>query len=150
MRINLKKQPKEEDIQSILYLGIMFGDIDCISKILHPKGRFMGMSKCKFIYSIKRHAYLGENISEEEDSEIDFTNFISLHRFPGKRCYVLPMKRINGGASGAYVFIMHPDKNKQVGLILETGIFQEEEHFVSSALMYRNEAHEKYDLLFKN
>ena len=150
MRINLKKQAREEDIQSILYLGIMFGDIDCISKILHPKGTFMGMSKSKFIYSIKRHAYLGENISKEGESEIDFTNFISLHRFPGQRCYVLPMKKINGGDSGAYVFIMYPDENKQVGLMLETGIFQEEEHFVSSALMYRNEAHEKYDLLFKN
>jgi len=150
MRINLKKQAKEEDIQSILYLGIMFSDIDCISKILHPKGTFMGMSKSKFIYSIKRHAYLGEQISEEEESEIDFTNFISLHRFPGQRCYVLPMKMINGGDSGAYVFIMYPDENKQIGLILETGIFQEEEHFVSSALMYRNEEHEKYDLLFNN
>ena len=66
MRINLKKQAKEEDIQSILYLGIMFGDIDCISKILHPKGKFMGMSKSKFMYSIKRHAYLGEIITKED------------------------------------------------------------------------------------
>ena len=150
MRINLKKQAKEEDIQSILYLGIMFSDIDCISKILHPKGKFMGMSKSKFIYSIKRHAYLGENISEEDESEIDFTNLISLHRFPGQRCYVLPMNKINGGIYGAYVFVMYPDENRQVGLIVETGIYQEEEYFVSGALMYRNEGLEKYDLLFKN
>ena len=150
MRINLKKQAKEEDIQSILYLGIMFSDIDCISKILHPKGKFMGMSKSKFIYSIKRHAYLGEKISEEDESEIDFTNLISLHRFPGQRCYVLPMNKINGGIYGAYVFVMYPDENRQVGLIVETGIYQEEEYFVSGALMYRNEGLEKYDLLFKN
>ena len=150
MRINLKKQAKEEDIQSILYLGIMFSDIDCISKILHPKGKFMGMSKSKFMYSIKRHAYLGEKISEEDESEIDFTNLISLHRFPGQRCYVLPMNKINGGIYGAYVFVMYPDENRQVGLIVETGIYQEEEYFVSGALMYRNEGLEKYDLLFKN
>lgn len=150
MRIHLKKQEKEEDIQSILYLGIMFSDIDCISKILHPKGKFMGMSKSKFIYSIKRHAYLGEKISEEDESEIDFTNLISLHRFPGQRCYVLPMNKINGGIYGAYVFVMYPDENRQVGLIVETGIYQEEEHFVSGALMYRNEGFEKYDLLFNN
>ena len=37
MRINLKKQAKEEDIQSILYLGIMFSDIDCISKFYIQK-----------------------------------------------------------------------------------------------------------------
>ena len=150
MRINLKKQAKEEDIQSILYLGIMFSDIDCISKILHPKGKFMGMSKSKFIYSIKRHAYLGEKITKEDESEIDFTNLISLHRFPGQRCYVLPMNKINGGIYGAYVFVMYPDENRQVGLIVETGIYQEEEHFVSGALMYRNEGFEKYDLLFNN
>lgn len=150
MRINLKKQAKEEDIQSILYLGIMFSDIDCISKILHPKGKFMGMSKSKFIYSIKRHAYLGEKISEEDESEIDFTNLISLHRFPGHRCYVLPMNKINGGIYGAYVFVMYPDENRQVGLIVETGIYQEEEYFVSGALMYRNEGLEKYDLIFNN
>ena len=150
MRINLKKQAKEEDIQSILYLGIMFSDIDCISKILHPKGKFMGMSKSKFIYSIKRHAYLGKKITKEDESEIDFTNLISLHRFPGQRCYVLPMNKINGGVYGAYVFVMYPDENRQVGLIVETGIYQEEEHFVSGALMYRNEGLEKYDLLFNN
>ena len=150
MRINLKKQAKEEDIQSILYLGIMFSDIDCISKILHPKGKFMGMSKSKFIYSVKRHAYLGEKITKEDESEIDFTNLISLHRFPGQRCYVLPMNKINGGIYGAYVFVMYPDENRQVGLIVETGIYQEEEYFVSGALMYRNEGLEKYDLLFKN
>ena len=150
MRINLKKQAKEEDIQSILYLGIMFSDIDCISKILHPKGKFMGMSKSKFIYSIKRHAYLGEKITQEDESEIDFTNLISLHRFPGQRCYVLPMNKINGGIYGAYVFVMYPDENRQVGLIVETGIYQEEEYFVSGALMYRNEGLEKYDLLFNN
>ena len=150
MRINLKKQAKEEDIQSILYLGIMFSDIDCISKILHPKGKFMGMSKSKFIYSIKRHAYLGEKITKEDESEIDFTNLISLHRFPGQRCYVLPMNKINGGVYGAYVFVMYPDENRQVGLIVETGIYQEEEHFVTGALMYRNEGFEKYDLLFNN
>ena len=150
MRINLKKQAKEEDIQSILYLGIMFSDIDCISKILHPKGKFMGMSKSKFIYSIKRHAYLDEKISEEDESEIDFTNLISLHRFPGQRCYVLPMNKINGGIYGAYVFVMYPDENRQVGLIVETGIYQEEEYFVSGALMYRKEGFEKYDLLFNN
>ena len=150
MRINLKKQAKEEDIQSILYLGIMFSDIDCISKILHPKGKFMGMSKSKFIYSIKRHAYLGEKISEDDESEIDFTNLISLHRFPGQRCYVLPMNKINGGIYGAYVFVMYPDENRQVGLIVETGIYQEEEYFVSGALMYRKEGFEKYDLLFNN
>ena len=150
MRINLKKQAKEEDIQSILYLGIMFSDIDCISKILHPKGKFMGMSKSKFIYSIKRHAYLDEKISEEDESEIDFTNLISLHRFPGQRCYVLPMNKINGGVYGAYVFVMYPDENRQVGLIVETGIYQEEEYFVSGALMYRKEGFEKYDLLFNN
>ena len=150
MRINLKKQAKEEDIQSILYLGIMFSDIDCISKILHPKGKFMGMSKSKFIYSIKRHAHMGEKISEEDESEIDFTNLISLHRFPGQRCYVLPMNKINGGIYGAYVFVMYPDENRQVGLIVETGIYQEEEYFVSGALMYRDEGFEKYDLLFNN
>ena len=150
MRINLKKQAKEEDIQSILYLGIMFSDIDCISKILHPKGKFMGMSKSKFIYSIKRHAYLGEKITKEDESEIDFTNLISLHRFPGHRCYVLPMNKINGGIYGAYVFVMYPEENRQVGLIVETGIYQEEEYFVSGALMYRNEGLEKYDLLFNN
>ena len=150
MRINLKKQAKEEDIQSILYLGIMFSDIDCISKILHPKGKFMGMSKSKFIYSIKRHAYLDEKISEEDESEIDFTNLISLHRFPGQRCYVLPMNKINGGIYGAYVFVMYPDENRQVVMIVETGIYQEEEYFVSGALMYRKEGFEKYDLLFNN
>ena len=150
MKINLKKQEKEEDIQSILYLGIMFSDIDCISKILHPKGKFMGMSKSKFIYSIKRHAYLGENNTEEEESEIDLTNLISLHRFPGHRCYVLPMNRINGGSYGAYVFAMYPDENGQIGWIVETGVYQEEEHFVSSALMFQNGEYEKYDLLFTN
>ena len=110
----------------------------------------MGMSKSKFIYSIKRHAYLGEKITQEDESEIDFTNLISLHRFPGQRCYVLPMNKINGGVYGAYVFVMYPDENRQVGLIVETGIYQEEEHFVSGALMYRNEGFEKYDLLFNN
>ena len=76
--------------------------------------------------------------------------FISLHRFPGQRCYVLPMNKINGGIYGAYVFVMYPDENRQVGLIVETGIYQEEEYFVSGALMYRNEGFEKYDLLFNN
>ena len=110
----------------------------------------MGMSKSKFIYSIKRHAYLGEKITQEDESEIDFTNLISLHRFPGQRCYVLPMNKINGGIYGAYVFVMYPDENRQVGLIVETGIYQEEEYFVSGALMYRNKGFEKYDLLFNN
>lgn len=150
MRINLKKSLREEDIQSVLYLGIMFGDIDCISKILHPKGNFIGMSKSKFIYSLKRHDFLGVQSNMEEESEIDYTTLISLHRFPGHRCYVLPMSKINGGIDGAYVFMMYPDDQRLIGLIVATDVFQDEDCFLSNALMFRNDANEKYDLLFNN
>ncbi|MDC0272547.1 hypothetical protein OAK67_02615 [Crocinitomicaceae bacterium] len=74
----------------------------------------------------------------------------SLHKFPGRRCYMLPMNILNGGNKGAYVFIMHPEEKDKVCLITETGIFQEEKHFLSSALMFRKSEAKKYNLLFNN
>ena len=59
-----------------------------------------------------------EKISEKDESEVDLANLISWHRFPEQRCYVLPMNNINGCRYGAYVFVMYPDENRQVGLIV--------------------------------
>jgi hypothetical protein len=45
---------------------------------------------------------------------------------------------------------MHPEEKDKVCLITETGIFQEEKYFLSSALMFRKSEAKKYNLLFNN
>ena len=151
MNLNLIANKKQDDIQAILYCAILFGDMKSISRILHPKGRFMGMTKLRFIFSFKQHEFLDDGKENNEmDEEYIFSDLISLHNYPGQRCYMLPMNTLNGGEIGAYVFIMHPEERDKVCLILETGIFQEEKHFLSSALMFRKSEAKKYNLLFKN
>ena len=151
MNLNLIANKKQDDIQAILYCAILFGDMKSISRILHPQGRFMGMTKLRFIFSFKQHEFLDdEKVCNEMDEEYIFSNLISLHEFYGRRCYMLPMNILNGGNKGAYVFIMHPEEKDKVCLITETGIFQEDKHFLSRALMFRKSEAKKYNLLFKN
>lgn len=149
MKFDLKKNKKEDELFGILFLSIMFSDLAVISKLLHPKGRYMGMSKSKFIYSIQRFNLIREgNIEEELD--LDFGNMISLQKYPGQRCFELPMNHINGGKFGGYVFKLHPDDNQKIGLIVKTGRYISEETFVKSNLMYSEKGHEDFDFLFRN
>ena len=45
MQIRLKRNKRLENLKSILYCAIHFGDFQSIESILHPNGNFLGMSK---------------------------------------------------------------------------------------------------------
>ena len=150
MNLNLIANKKQDDIQAILYCAILFGDIRSIMKILHPQGNFMGVSKARFIYTFKQYELKENNKESDVEPTHNFSTMISLHNYPGKRCFVLPMKSINGGVNGAYVFVMHPNQKNKVNLIVETGIFQEEKHFISRALLFDKEDAKKYNFLYCN
>jgi hypothetical protein len=150
MKLNLIVNKKQDDIQSILYCAILFSDIRSITKILHPQGNFMGMSKARFIHSFKQYELHHHKSEGEMEPKHNFTTMISLHEYPGQRCFVLPMDSINGGIKGAYVFVMHPSQKKKVSRIVETGIYQEEKYFVSSALLFKKQEGKKYNFLYAN
>ena len=150
MKLNLIENRKQDDIQSILYCAILFCDLRSITKILHPQGNFMGMSKARFIHSFKQYELNHTKPENEMESKHNFTTMISLHEYPGQRCFVLPMDSINGGIKGAYVFVMHPIQKNKVFRIVETGIFQEEKYFISSALLFKKQEGKKYNFLYAN
>ena len=150
MKLNLIENRKQDDIQSILYCAILFFDLRSITKILHPQGDFMGMSKARFIHSFKQHELNHTQPENEMEPKHNFTTMISLHEYPGQRCFVLPMYSINGGIKGAYVFVMHPSQKNKVFRIVETGIFQEEKYFISSALLFKKQEGKKYNFLYAN
>lgn len=150
MKLNLIENRKQDDIQSILYCAILFCDLQSITKILHPQGSFMGMSKARFIHSFKQYELNHTKPENEMESKHNFTTMISLHKYPGQRCFVLPMDSINGGIKGAYVFVMHPSQKNKVFRIVETGIFQEEKYFISSALLFKKQEGKKYNFLYAN
>ena len=150
MKLNLIVNKKQDDIQSILYCAILFSDLRSLTKILHPQGNFMGMSKARFIHSFKQHELNHSKTESEMEAKHNFTSMISLHIYPGKRCFVLPMDSINGGIRGAYVFAMHPNQKSKVSGIIETGIYQEEKSFISRALLFKKQEGKKYNFLYAN
>ena len=150
MKLNLIENRKQDDIQSILYCAILFCDLRSITKILHPQGNFMGMSKARFIHSFKQYELNHTKPENEMEPKHNFTTMISLHEYPGQRCFVLPMDGINGGIKGAYVFVMHPIQKNKVFRIVETGIYQEEKYFISSALLFKKKEGKKYNFLYAN
>lgn len=148
MKINLKKEVKENRIKSILYLAITFGDFECIQKLLHPKGMYCGLSKGKFMhYLMFKDEFESDEMHKEIEVEYPFryNEMISLDRFPGQRCFIIQNKRLNDGEPKAYVFLMHPHQKHQVYKIIETKKFKEERH-IREDLMERG----AYDLICKN
>lgn len=129
MMINLEKNERENRIKSILYIAILFDDMETVQKLLHPKGEFLGMSKGRFMHYLmdsKEFKNLG-NSNEDDDEIIQESEYpfrhdetISLDKYPGERCFVLSKKRINDGESTVYIFKVHEHQKNQIGEIVES------------------------------
>jgi hypothetical protein len=65
-----KTNKRTENIKSMLYCAIHFRDFQCIESILHPNGIFLGMSKQRFIYFLRKEFFDEGSEFISEDSVI--------------------------------------------------------------------------------
>ena len=149
MIINLEINRKTEAIQSILYCSILFGDSECMLKLLHPKGTYLGMTKARFIYFVRTE--LTKKFSEfiSEDAHI-FTNLVDLGKHAGTRCFIFNRKRLYGRKPPAYVFLPHPDQNHQIWKIIKTVNYVNEKALHNTTTMFKKGTAKKYNALYKN
>ena len=138
MKINLTKNEEANRIKSILYIALAFEDLITVEKLLHPKGKFLGMPKSRFIYylmesiKIDREAMAKNNKDEEMMKESEypfrFDETISMDKLPGERCFSFRYSKINNGIPVKCVFKIHEQNKNLIGEIIETHNYVFERH----------------------
>jgi hypothetical protein len=144
-----KTNKRSENIKSMLYCAIHFRDFQCIESILHPNGVFLGMSKQRFIYFLRKELLKEGSEFISEDSII-WTIMIDIGKHLGERCFIFNRQHKRENTKPfAYVFIIHPTQHKEVWKIIRTTNYINETTLKSS-LMYSKNLGKQFNTLFKN
>lgn len=150
MQIRLKRNKRLENLKSILYCAIHFGDFQSIESILHPNGNFLGMSKQRFIYFLRKEFFKEKSEFISEDSQI-WSVIIEVGKYAGERCFIFNRDhKDKNNRPIAYVFIVHPRQNKEIWKIVKTTSYMNEKSLTKSALMFRKDMGKKFNALYKN
>ena len=149
MKIEMKLNKSNENIKSILYCAILFGDVETVAKILHPQGHFVGMSKARFLYFLQREHHKPEFNFIDEETSI-WADLIDLGLYAGQRCFIFNREIKYNGKPRAFVFVMHPHQSKQVHKIVVSKKYTNEQTITRVALLFNQKKKNDYNLLFKN
>ena len=150
MQLRLKRNKRSENLKSMLYCAIHFGDFECIEAILHPQGNFLGMSKQRFIYFLRKEFFKENSEFISDDSQI-WSIMIEVGRHAGERCFVFNRNhRDKNNRPIAYVFIIHPHQNNEVWKIVHTTNYMNERALTKGSLMFRKDMGKKFNALYKN
>lgn len=148
-KIEVRSNKRTENIKGMLYCAIIFGDVEMVDRILHPKGNYAGMTKGQFLYKIRKE-------SMSEDGEFVFpdaplsTTLIETGNFMGERCFVFK-RRNSAKKATAYVFVMHPKDKLKVHRIIPTLKYLNENRFVDKNLVFKKNKNAFFlNLLYKN
>ena len=150
MKINLKKNEEENRIKSILFIALVIEDIITIEKLLHPKGKFLGMPKSRFVYLIMESIRLekeemqrnnkDEEMMKESEYPFRFDETISMDKLPGERCFTFRYSKINNGEPIKCVFKIHEQNKNMIGEIIVTNAYEYERHLKSN-LFFSSDYH---------
>tara|TARA_Y100001978_G_C23678823_1_gene427912 strand:- start:1395 stop:1847 length:453 start_codon:yes stop_codon:yes gene_type:complete len=150
MQIKLKRNKRAENLKSMLYCAIHFGDFDCVESILHPNGIFLGMNKHRFIYFLRKEYLKDQSEYIADDSQI-WSVMIEVGKYAGERCFIFNRDHMDkNNRPIAYVFIVHPHQQKSVWKIIHTTNYINEKTLTKRSLMFNKDKGKKFNSLYKN